>query len=183
MPGFTKEIIFATFMEILNEKPYAKITVKDIVERCGVNRNTFYYHFRDIPDLLEFALKRDLNEILEVHKENKTIGECLEFLVERMTRNKKAMLHIYNSMQREVFVRYLERAALYVVQEFMNNAESQMGITDREKELMVKFYKCLFMGTLLDWLDHGMDWDLVEDMRQFWALYDQKRDRLTSNIV
>ena len=49
MAGFTKEIIIQTLLELLNEKPLAKITVKDIVERCGVNRNTFYYHFRDIP--------------------------------------------------------------------------------------------------------------------------------------
>ena len=44
MSGFTKEIIARTFTELLEEKSMAKITVKDIVERCGVNRNTFYYH-------------------------------------------------------------------------------------------------------------------------------------------
>ena len=59
MAGFTKEIIIQTLLELLNEKPLAKITVKDIVERCGVNRNTFYYHFRDIPDVMHFALKRE----------------------------------------------------------------------------------------------------------------------------
>ena len=50
MPGFTRQIILHTLTELMNEKPLSKITVKDIVERCGVNRNTFYYHFRDIPD-------------------------------------------------------------------------------------------------------------------------------------
>ena len=52
MSGFTKEIIAKTFTELLDEKPMSKITVKDIVERCGVNRNTFYYHFKDIPDVV-----------------------------------------------------------------------------------------------------------------------------------
>lgn len=46
MSGFTKEIIAKTFTELLDEKSMSKITVKDIVERCGVNRNTFYYHLR-----------------------------------------------------------------------------------------------------------------------------------------
>lgn len=54
MSGFTKEIIAKTFTELLDEKSMSKITVKDIVERCGVNRNTFYYHFKDIPDVVEF---------------------------------------------------------------------------------------------------------------------------------
>ena len=43
MPGFTRQIILHTLTELMNEKPLSKITVKDIVERCGVNRNTFYY--------------------------------------------------------------------------------------------------------------------------------------------
>ena len=65
MSGFTKEIIAKTFTELLDEKPMSKITVKDIVERCGVNRNTFYYHFKDIPDVVEFILKKKWDEILE----------------------------------------------------------------------------------------------------------------------
>ena len=48
----TKEIIKDTFWELLEEKPYNKITVQDIVNRCRVNRNTFYYHFQDIPTLM-----------------------------------------------------------------------------------------------------------------------------------
>lgn len=45
MSGFTKDIIARTLIELLDEKPMSKVTVKDIVERCGVNRNTFYYSF------------------------------------------------------------------------------------------------------------------------------------------
>lgn len=47
-----KQAIIDAFWELLEEKPLSKITVKDIVERCQINRNTFYYHFRDIPLLL-----------------------------------------------------------------------------------------------------------------------------------
>jgi len=53
MPNFTKMAIKSTFIKLLNEKPLSQITVKDIVEECGVNRNSFYYHFQDIPALVE----------------------------------------------------------------------------------------------------------------------------------
>ena len=56
MSGFTKEIIIRTLFELLNEKPLAKITVKDIVERCGVNRNIIIIWARDISDVVESAL-------------------------------------------------------------------------------------------------------------------------------
>lgn len=68
MSGFTKEIIAKTFTELLDEKPMSKITVKDIVERCGVNRNTFYYHFKDIPDVVEFILKKKWERFWNTHR-------------------------------------------------------------------------------------------------------------------
>ena len=44
--------IIEAFAQLLEERPINKITVKDIVNRCDINRNTFYYHFPDIPSLL-----------------------------------------------------------------------------------------------------------------------------------
>ncbi|MGN1277577.1 MAG: TetR family transcriptional regulator, partial [Floccifex sp.] len=55
----TEKLIMNSFLSLLEKKPYNKITVKDIVEDCQVNRNTFYYHFHDIPDVLEKYLKED----------------------------------------------------------------------------------------------------------------------------
>ena len=53
MASFTRKAIMESFVTLLNEKPLNKITIKDIVEACGINRNTFYYHFQDVPDLIE----------------------------------------------------------------------------------------------------------------------------------
>ena len=45
MPPFTKQAIIASFLKLAENVPLEKITVKDIVEDCGVNRKTFYYYF------------------------------------------------------------------------------------------------------------------------------------------
>ena len=81
MPGFTRQIILHTLTELMNEKPLSKITVKDIVERCGVNRNTFYYHFRDIPDAVEAMVREELNDILKDQKVPESVSDCMEILV------------------------------------------------------------------------------------------------------
>ena len=52
----TKETIIDAFWQLLEEKPFNKITVQNIVERCTLNRNTFYYHFQDIPNLAEYTV-------------------------------------------------------------------------------------------------------------------------------
>ena len=64
MANFTKKAIRASFIKLLNEKPLTQITVRDIVEDCGVNRNTFYCHFNDIYTLLEWMLRQETVEVL-----------------------------------------------------------------------------------------------------------------------
>ena len=61
----TKDAIAAAFFELLTERPLSKITVKDIVDRCGINRNTFYYHFEGIPSLIEQTVKYMSDQIIQ----------------------------------------------------------------------------------------------------------------------
>lgn len=65
MPNFTKKAIRESFIKLLNERPLNKITVKDIVEDCGVNRNSFYYHYQDLPALLEEIVSDEVKRIVE----------------------------------------------------------------------------------------------------------------------
>ena len=60
----TEEAIIESFWQLLEEKPFNKITVQNIVERCEVNRNTFYYHFQDIPTLAQQSVKRWVDEVI-----------------------------------------------------------------------------------------------------------------------
>ena len=53
MPSFTKKAIVESFLRLAGKKPLDKITVRDVVDDCGINRNTFYYYFQDIYAVLE----------------------------------------------------------------------------------------------------------------------------------
>ena len=65
MANFTRNAIQASFLKLLDQRPLAQITVKDVVTDCGVNRNTFYYYFQDIPELLEDIVKNDAERIIQ----------------------------------------------------------------------------------------------------------------------
>ena len=65
MTSLTEKAIKESLLGLLEEKGLSEITVKDIVSSCGVNRNTFYYHFRDIPSLLEKIIEDDAEKIIE----------------------------------------------------------------------------------------------------------------------
>ena len=57
----TKILIKKTFLELLEQRPLSQITVKDIVAECGINRNTFYYHFQDVPALAGEIIKEHVD--------------------------------------------------------------------------------------------------------------------------
>ena len=100
MSGFTKEIIAKTFTELLDEKPMSKITVKDIVERCGVNRNTFYYHLRIFR--MQWSLfEKKWDEILEHPQDRASILECMEEMADLVRNNRKVMFNVYRSVKKD----------------------------------------------------------------------------------
>ena len=55
----TKRALEASLKKLLLQKPLHKITINDITEDCGVNRMTFYYHFKDIYDLVDWIMVED----------------------------------------------------------------------------------------------------------------------------
>lgn len=167
----TKALIVDTFWQLLEEKPYSKITVKNIVDCCQINRNTFYYHFHDIPELVEDTIKNDANEIIRTYSRFGSPLECLTPLAEHCKQKKKALLHIYHSAQREVFLNQLERICLYVVTQYVDNVTKDMSLSEEDRNLMLRFYKCLLVGIFLDWLGENMNYDIEKDFKRLTELF------------
>ena len=68
MSQMTKRALEASLKELLRHKPLDKITVSDLTDHCGVNRMTFYYHFKDIYDLVEWCCEEDAARALAGQK-------------------------------------------------------------------------------------------------------------------
>ena len=107
MPNFTKQAIKASFIKLLNERPLNQITVKDIVEDCGINRNSFYYHFADLPTLLEEVIMEQANNIINEYPSIDSMEMCMDAIISFALKNKKAVYHIFNSVNRGMYEHYL----------------------------------------------------------------------------
>ena len=107
MPNFTRRAIKESFLKLLNQRPLNQITVKDIVEDCGINRNSFYYHFSDLPALVEEIMAEQVSAMVENHPTVDSVQEGSDAIVEFVMHNKRAIYHIYNSVSRDVFERHL----------------------------------------------------------------------------
>lgn len=157
----TKNAIMDVFWQLLEEKPYNKITVKDIVDRCQINRNTFYYHYHDIPELLEYAIKTDTDRVITAYSKLGSVMDCITPLVNHCIDRQKALLHIYRSVQREVFLNELDRLSLYVVTQYIDSVTSELSLRPDDKALLIRLYKCTLVGIILDWMNEGMRYDLL----------------------
>lgn len=107
MAQFTKKAIMQCFIQMLNESPMDKISVVDIAERCGINRNTFYYYYCDIYALVKELFTIEAQRIAEKELSCATWQEvCLEAL-EFVRENRRAVYHLFHSNHRDLLEEYL----------------------------------------------------------------------------
>lgn len=169
MSKFTKKAILESFIKMLNEKPMDKITVKDIIEDCGINRSTFYYHFENVYDCLVCVLNEEAARLTEKHLE---YSEWLDGIIEAMSfamENRRAIFHIYKSVNRDELENYFytifDTVLNKIVEQNINTFVDGLNVTKKEIELIVNLYKYGITGHVFKWLKDGMPGELIDDIR------------------
>lgn len=84
----TKKELADAFKELLCKMPMEKITIKEITEITGVIRPTFYNHFKDKYELLEYIITTDLLEPIKPLLVNNLVTEALTLLFTNIKNNK-----------------------------------------------------------------------------------------------
>ena len=170
MANFTQKAIKETFINLLEERPLSEITVKDIVEQCGINRNSFYYHYQDLPTLIEEIVKEEAEAIIKAYPSVATIVEGFDAVIEFASHRKRAIMHIYRSVSREVFEKNLMMVCEYFVRSYVNTALAQEHIGDDDKDTIINYYKCVCFGITIDWLNNGMSEDYIKSIRRMFVV-------------
>ena len=173
MPPYTRKAIEQSFLKLLNQRPLSQITVKDIVEDCNVNRNSFYYHFQDIPSLLAEVIRDRIDLMIDKIPEEFTLEEGMEIILNEIASNKKAFRHIWSSSNREYYSKSLIRACEYMIRRYVETRNYDISITDEKKELIISFLKFEVFGQIVCWLDDDMSFDLVEYGRKICTLFEE----------
>lgn len=149
----TQKFIMSTFMQLLESESLDKITVRDIVEECEINRNTFYYHYSDIYDLLDDVFRVETEKFMsEDVDENTTFGEEYERAARFVLKYKKAILHIYDSKKRDVLQNYLETLAFSFISRFVKKEANGYGLPDEDIDYITGFYTHAIVGNTLGWI-------------------------------
>lgn len=177
MAKFTKAAIAQSFMKLLNKQTFDKITVKDIVDDCGINRNTFYYNYSDIYALVDDILQNEVNSIVEKQGDYHSWNEGLMCAADFAIQNKRAVYHLYNSVKRQQIERYFDRVIYDVVLNFVLKRSQGHSISRADIQFVARFYSCALLGLIEKWLDAGMKDDFYEIINKTGVLFDSNINR------
>lgn len=151
----TKQALSAALKKLLTEKPLQKITIQDLTGACGISRMAFYYHFKDIYDLVEWCFKTQIIGALETDITIQNWTGALSAVCATMLENRGFILNVYRSVGREQIERYLYRTGHALARRLVD-AVAPPDADAADREFLADFYKYAIVGLMLAWADAGM---------------------------
>ena len=148
--------IMESVLRLLEERPLNRITVKDIVDECGINRNTFYYHFEDISALIEAIIVSEVDRVMSQYRDFSSMEECIDMAMRLVSDHRKAIYHIYNSSNRDFLEHRLMEICKHAATQFVRKTADGQQIRPLDCEIIIQSYKCELFGLVIDWLISGM---------------------------
>lgn len=156
MSDITKRAMSAALKNLLKEKKLNKITVQDIADECGINRQTFYYHFQDIYDLVEWTCIEDTEKVLKENRTYDTWQEGFLSVFDLAKKDKTFIYNIYRSVSLEMLEQYLYRLVYPLLKNVVDEKANGQTVREENKKYIADFYKYAFVGVLLEWIRNDM---------------------------
>ena len=185
MTNNTKNELGRALYTLLGKKNLDRITVADITGLCGLNRQTFYYHFHDVYELAEWLIDREVAELAS--SENAKTGDWHELLMHiflRLTESKSVALHLYRSRGWHHIIDYVYRRVSPLLEERARNlvAELQLDVPEEDLLFVVRIYLYALSGVLDAWLSSGMKDSVPGDLDRLFRLLDGSIEHTLSNF-
>ena len=157
----TKDQLAAALKTILAVKPIERITIRDIVEICGVNRQTFYYHFEDVYDLLEYVFESDADKYLPKVIVYDRWKEDVVYYFKYLYDNRDFAISLFHSNSRDYLLKYYHDKLKFCVESFAKIVSGDMIIFLFDDAAAAEIYTNAVVGIISQWLGGGMaipDW-------------------------
>ena len=149
----TKRALAASLKKLMTKKSLSKITINEIVRDCGVNRNSFYYHFEDIYALFKWMLEQEAVEVVKQFDLVMDYREAILFIMNYVAENKHIVNGAYDAMGREGLKRFFYADFIDIIKSYINNvaAKYKLDVDEDYKDFLSEFFTEAVAGTILSW--------------------------------
>ena len=162
MSQITKRALEQSLKNLLQQKPLSKITISDITEDCGISRMTFYYHFKDIYDLVEWACAEDAARALQNKKTYDTWQQGFVQIFHAVREHKVFVMNVYRCVNREQVEKYLVPLTDQLIMGVITERAAGMTVREADQQFIAQVYSYAFVGIMLDWIRDDMRADPEE---------------------
>lgn len=151
-----KQIFTDTLIEMLREKSLSEITVTDIANRCGVSRQTFYYYFDDIYQVVEWIFEQETSRALEAYSSIDSWQLGYIRMMKWSQQNKALVMNTFRSVQREYIEFFMYRVLYQYIIKVVSKEAEGMRVTQSQCEFIANFYTLALNAITLDWIRTDM---------------------------
>lgn len=148
----TKITLAGSLRNLMKTRPFDKIKIREIVEDCGLNRQTFYYHFQDIYELVEWMYQHDGELIVNETYKKGGVYATTHQLLEYIENHKDELINIINSKAEDYFFRYLRASVGKCYDITIERKTDGMKITKAYKKFLSDYFTCAAAGVVAEWI-------------------------------
>ncbi len=152
----TKKALSEGFKSLMRTKSFDKIKISDITDSCGLNRQTFYYHFQDKYELLNWIF---FNEVIAVLSDNLTFDNWDEKILQILTVMSNENYFYQNALRiisQNEFQAYLFHVTFELLCDIIDRISLNKNLHEDDKHFIANFYSYGIVGIIVDWAKHGM---------------------------
>ena len=174
---YTRKAIRNEFMHQLSQKPLNKITVTSIVANCHLNRNTFYYYYKDIYDLLKDILNEELEKLIAYSEEMNSWEDGFIEGLHIILDNRNVAYNLYRSEHKDLLHSYLFESAGIVIERTIATYPGAADAKPSDIELLTLFYQCALTELVEQWMETNMTLDGEAIIHRIARLLDKNLER------
>ena len=163
MSELTQKAILQAFQDLLETTPFDKITVSAITKRCGIHHNTFYYHYKDIYELLEVWLTEELGQFTDEQIEGDWKNN-VKALLNTCMQHSRIVYHIFNSLSRDQLERYVFTLTDDSFTRYVREQSEGSSVSEERLQAIAGFCRYALLGYFLKFLWNNMTDNIDESV-------------------
>jgi probable dihydroxyacetone kinase regulator len=156
----TIDILLAeSFKELALQRPIEKITIKEITDRAGVIRPTFYNHFQDKYELLEYIISMELLEPIRPLLQNGMINEALVLLFTNIEKDREFYIQAARLEGQNSFESIARGCVKEILLEILDGQEDRKDAVRFEwltAERVADYYALTMCSVAITWIRGGL---------------------------
>ena len=156
MAQTTKKRIMEGFLQLLEQRPLDKISVVDVADHCGINRNTFYYYYCDIYALIRELLELVAQRMIAEGLSDRNWTEIAQQLTAFIREHRRAVTHLFHSSQRDLLEDYIYDVTYTCTESLVRRTAAGLSVSEADLRAVTLFFTSSLLGMISRWLRFGM---------------------------